>query len=148
MRYRNPLFIGLFLAVSLPVHAYNVYKCKDNNGNIVFSQTLCLDTESEFVQVEPATGDDAAPGRYKTLTERANKNTHFQKNTNSSPKNTSKVIRSRKKSESGDSALCMKYKNRVAKTQADMRSGYTSKQGEYLRSRFREEKKKLGQYCK
>lgn len=145
MWYWKTIVVIFIFIMSVPVHAYNVYKCKDKNGNVVFSQTLCPDTKSEFVQVEPATGKDEPSRHNKSLIERAN-DKYLRKNNSSTKK--SRVLNSSQSSKRDNSVLCSKYKNKVKNTQADMRSGYTSKHGEYLRSRLREEKKKLDKYCK
>ena len=141
------ILVIVLINIYIPAQAYNVYKCKDKNGNIVFSQTLCADTKSEFMQVVPASGFDDPLRHKKTLTDRAKKETGYKKSNDISSGRVSKVIKSDDSSKDTNNSLCLKYKDKVRRTKADMRSGYTSEQGEYLRDRLRQEKKKLKQYC-
>ena len=140
--------------LSLNSYAFNAYKCKDENGNTVFSQTLCPDTKSEFIQVSPATGENAPVNRGKSLTQRLNSAAATKASHNNPARTGSQVKMSSSSTESSkaklsgrNAKLCSHNKEEVSALGLKMRSGYSAKQGEILRVKLKMAKKNVKHYC-
>ena len=69
------LFASLMCGIATTT-AGSIYKCKDKNGNTVFSQTRCGDDAAsiEVKPIDPMYGGDTAPaapsGNYQAITDR------------------------------------------------------------------------------
>lgn len=129
-------------------YSFNVYKCKDRDGNTVFSQTACLYTKSEYMQVEPATGHDDPDRQSKALTERAALIEKSKQGKYKSSSNNSKVMKSSSSKNPMDSGLCRRYKNKISSLNTKMRSGYSSNEGESYRAKLRSANKNMRKHCK
>jgi len=150
------IWIGLIpvFFISLKCHAFNAYKCKDENGNTVFSQTLCPNTKSEFIQVDPAAGAMAPVNKGKSLTQRLNSAAETKARQNNPVRSSSQVRMSsslkeknRNKAMNKNTRLCSQYRDEVSETGIRMRSGYSASDGEMLRVKLKAAKKKVKQYC-
>lgn len=148
MRYWAGLIIITLFSTSS--HAYQVYKCKDKDGNTVFSQTRCVDSVSTRVNVDPASGEDDPYRRSQSLTERANKGKYSKSSNNKSKSKNSKSKngKSNSSNQAKDSSSCKYAQDRVANVQSKMKGGYSSDQGERLRSQLRSAKANASKQCK
>ena len=145
---RHWIVIFIVIVFSPYAYSYNVYKCKNRDGNTVFSQTACLNTKSEYVQVEPATGNDDPNRQSKSISERAGNIEKPKSRNYRSSNNHSKVMKSVSSKKSMDSGLCRRYKNEASRLNAAMRSGYSSSEGEKYRGQLRNTNKNIRKHCK
>lgn len=62
--------------ISLPTQAYKVYKCEDEYGRPIFSQSRCTESRPKPVHLDPASGIESY-GEKKSLVERAQNTRNF-----------------------------------------------------------------------
>jgi len=138
------IFISL---LSTTAHAFDAYKCKDEDGNIVFSQTRCVGTRSEYVNIQPATGEDDPYRRSRSLTDRAYKSGKSSSKNKKNYTDTRTTSTYRPKPSPGNSSECKYSKQRVASIQSQMRGGYSSQNGERLRADLRAARSSVKKNC-
>lgn len=127
-----------FFAVS--VNAVDVYKCKDKEGNLVFSQTRCVDTVSERVDVQPASGYDDPYKVKSSMSERARFVDKSDGKTLPKKKRSLDPVAKAKK-------RCNRYKNAIASVKAKLKKGNSKVEEERLQKKMQRYKGYVDKYC-
>ncbi len=115
----------------------NLYKCKDDEGNVTYTDNGCVDLTTQELDIVIPTIDEAAAKRLKDR----------QLNSYpSQPRNTVSVVSANKPR--SISNKCQSYKDSIKQYKNELRAGYTQSEGNRIQSSIKEYQSLYNNRCK
>lgn len=124
---------------------YEVYKCRDGKGKVVYSDSPCGQV-GPLVQpsVTEGTAGGLRPGEEQWLRDIRKREAAERKEKQRREAEHKTELRSAKQ----DAKLCRAAKRRIAEVEDELWQGYKAKRAETLRRKLAEYKEDAGIYCK
>ena len=127
--------------------AHAAYKCTDEDGGVVFSQTPCPFNEGEKLEIKPSSGkgNQYAPDMNKRL-----KSFKYQQQRDQYKSRNYNYQQKQKKKYSGNSAnkaRCQSAKNNLSRVKSQIRQGYSGSQATSLIKKERYYRGQIRSYC-
>ena len=146
MMIKKLVIAGLcWLAGPVSGEVYEVYKCQDGKGKVVYSDNPC---GQQGPLVKPSAADETAgglrPGEEQWLRDIKDREAAEQKVNQRREAEQKAALRSAKQ----DAKLCRSAKRHIAEIEEEFRQGYKAGRAETLKRKLAEYKEDAGIYCK
>lgn len=140
---QKPVFIFMLysLMTIFNVAQAELYKCKDNDGSVIYSDRACFNTKSQNLDIVVSPVDQAAASR---LRERMHDNKNYKnKKYNNKTSSKVKIVKTEKKS-----MECQSYIDYIKNNKRQLNSGYTNRQGDTIQKSIDRYSKLYDKNCK
>ncbi len=134
-----------WIAVPVSGKVYEVYKCQDGKGKVVYSDSPCGQAGP---LLKPSATDGVAgglrPGEEQWLRDIKDKQAAERKASEQREAEQKVALRAAKQ----DAKLCRSAKRHIAEVEEELQQGYKAKRAEKLKRKLAEYREDAGIYCK